>query len=263
MQPPPQAGRGHELTWGARVWLARSPDGRSTAEPVSLSQLARAFARGQVPPECEVAREGDPAWENIRAVLARYAELAPPHSHDSGRFSDSIPQLELTLTVQKDSLTGSAPVPQLAPDASPLPSFPLSSAELPASMGSPPLPTFGRPVEVPTFPPAAPATAAEGDLFDFTFATPLPARLAPLIHGAGVLVGGLTLAAALILGITSMVEQLGQADDARTVVLALLEGLAFIVGGVAVAGSILVLGRALAGLVVTARRIEEALRNRR
>jgi len=202
-------------------------------------------------------------WENIRTVLARHADLAPPQTHDSGRYSDSIPQLELTLTVQKDSLTGSVPLPQGVPDGSPLPSFPLSSAELPPSMASPALPTFGRPVEVPTFPPAAPTTSAEGDLFDFTFATPLPARLAPMIHGAAVLVGGLTLAAALILGITSMVEQLGQADDARTVVLALLEGLAWIVGGVAVAGSILVLGRAFAGLVVTARRIEEALRDRR
>jgi hypothetical protein len=232
---------------------------------VSLSQLARAFARGQVPPECEVAREGDRVWENIRAVLARHADLAPPHAHDSGRFSDSLPQLELTLTVQKDALTANAPVPHAAPEGPPLPSFPLSAAELPSTPMSSalPRPTYARPVEVPTVPPAAVAGPGEGDLFDFTFATPLPARLAPLLHGAAVLVGGLTLAGALILGITSMVERLGEADDARTVVLALLEGLAWIVGGSAIAGSIVLVGRAFAGLVITARRIEESLRARR
>ena len=59
MQPPPQAGEGQELTWAARVWVARSPDGRSTAQPVSLSQLARAFAKGLLPPEVEVAIDGE------------------------------------------------------------------------------------------------------------------------------------------------------------------------------------------------------------
>jgi hypothetical protein len=235
---------------------------------VSLSQLARAFARGQVPPECEVARDSDRVWENIRVVLARHADLAPPHAHETGRFSDSLPQLELTLTVQKDALTASNPhstAPPAAPDGPPLPSFPLSSAELPSSPVSavPQIPAYTRPVDVSTVPPAAGAGPGEGDLFDFTFATPLPARLAPLLHGAAVLVGGLTLAGALILGITTMVERLGEADDARTVVLGLLEGLAWIVGGGAVAGSVVVVGRAFAGLVITARRIEEALRERR
>jgi len=233
---------------------------------VSLSQLARAFARGQVPPECEVARDSDRVWENIRVVLARYADLAPPHAHESGRFSDSIPQLELTLTVQKDSLTTSAGhsiPPPAASDGPPLPSFPLSSAELPSPASAvPQIPSYTRPVEVPTVPPAAGAGPGEGDLFDFTFAIPLPARLAPLIHGAAVLVGGLTLAGGLILGITTMVERMGEADDARTLVLGLLEGLAWIVGGGAVAGTIVVVGRAFAGLVITARRIEETLRER-
>src|ERR1700677_4070048 len=154
MQPPSQAGRGQELMWGSRVWIARSPDGRSTAEPVSLSQLARAFARGQVPPECEVARDSDRVWENIRVVLARYADLAPPHAHESGRFSDSIPQLELTLTVQKDSLSNPPPA---ASDGPPLPSFPLSSAELPSSPVSavPQVAAYTRPVDVSTVPPVA------------------------------------------------------------------------------------------------------------
>ncbi len=191
--------------------------------------------------------------------------LAPPQAHDSGRFSDSVPQLELTLTVQKDTLTASSSPGQSAQEDPPLPSFPLSSAELPSGSGSPPpaAPMYVRPVEIPTVPPGAPLGPVEADLFDFTFGTPLPARLAPLIHGAGLVVGGLTLVGALIVGITTMVEQLGQADDARTVVLALLEGLAWIVGGGAVAGSIVVGARAFAGLVITARRVEEALRDRR
>jgi hypothetical protein len=244
MQPPPQAGEGQELTWAARVWVARSPDGRSTAQPVSLSQLARAFAKGLLPPEVEVAIDGEWIWENIRVVLARYAELAPPHAHDSGHYSDSFPQLELTLTVQKDALMPN------------LPAFP-ADAPLPNVTGPP------RVTQTNTVPPSADAAPAARELLDFSFATPLPARLAPLIYGAAVLVAGLTLLGAVIYGLVTMVERLGEAYEARMVVLALLAGLSWIVCGAVAAGAIVLVGRAFAGLVLVARRIEEGLRDRR
>jgi hypothetical protein len=240
MQPPPQAGEGHEFTWASRVWIARSPDGRSTAQPVSLSQLARAFRRGLLPPEVEVALDGEWVWENIRIVLARHAELAPPHAHDSGQFPDSFPQLELTLTVQKDVM-------------------------MPAIPGMPGLPDVVAPPArlSPTVPPRASVEPAARELLDFSFATPLPARLAPLLYGAAVVVAGLTLLGAVIIGLTSMVERLGEAYEARLVVLAVLVGLVWVIGGAVVAAAIVLVGRSFAGLVLVARRIEEGLRDRR
>jgi hypothetical protein len=242
MQPPPQAGEGHELTWAARVWIARSPDGRSTAQPVSLSQLARAFRRGMLPPEVEVALDGGWVWENIRIVLARHAELAPPQAPDSAHYSDSFPELELTLTVQKDALPNMPAIPAAGP--------------LPAISGPP------RTMLTPTIPPSAGASPAARELLDFSFATPLPARLAPLIYGASVLVAGLMLLGAVIYGLVSMVERLGEAYEARMVVLALLVGLSWIVCGAVAAGTVVLVGRAFAGLVLVARRIEEGLRDR-
>jgi hypothetical protein len=244
MQPPPQAGEGHELTWATRVWVARSPDGRSTAQPVSLSQLARAFAKGLLPPEVEVAIDGEWIWENIRIVLARHAELAPPQAHDSGHFSDSFPQLELTLTVQKDAIMPNLPA---IPSPAPLP-----------AVAAPP-----RAMQTTTIPPSAGAAPAARELLDFSFATPLPARLAPLIYGAAVLAAALTFLGALIYGLVSMVERLGEAYEARMVVLALLAGLSWIVCGAVVAATLVLVGRAFAGMVLIARRIEEGLRDRR
>jgi len=244
MQPPPQAGEGHELTWASRVWIARSPDGRSTAQPVSLSQLARAFRRGLLPPEVEVALDGEWVWENIRIVLARHAELAPPHAHDSGHYSDSFPQLELTLTVQKDALMPAMPA---IPAAPPLPDV---VAPAPARM-------------VPTVPPRASMEPAARELLDFSFSTPLPARLARLLYGAALVVASLTMLATLVFGLTTMVERLGEAYEPRMVVLALLAGLTWVVCGCVAAGTIVLVGRAFAGLVLVARRIEEGLRDRR
>jgi len=247
MQPPSQAGEGHELTWASRVWIARSPDGRSTAQPVSLSQLARAFRKGLLPPEVEVALDGEWVWENIRIVLARYAELAPPQAHDSGHYSDGLPQLELTLTVQKDALVHGVPANAPLPAAAPLPAV------------SPP----PRTAMTPTVPPRAEAAPAAGELLDFSFATPLPARLAPLLYGIAVLVAGLVLVGAVIFGLVAMVERLAEAYEPRMTVLALLVGLSWIVGGAVAAGAIALVGRAFAGLILVARRIEEGLRDRR
>lgn len=227
------------LTWTSPAWVARAPDGRQTADLVSLSQMSRAFRHGVLPPDVEVAVVGEGHWENIRLVLARHASLAPPGVADA---RDSVPQLELTLTVQRDAI-----------------GRPESGRTIAAARPQPPtVPPPPRPA--PEFLRRWGATPSLREVFDASLETPLPARLASLLYGAALVVAALAWLAAIIVGVASLFTRLNDANEPRLVVLAFLVGLAWVIGGVVVAAVVVVVGRAAAGVLLVAQRVDEKLR---
>jgi hypothetical protein len=230
MQPPPRADPG-ALTWRSPAWVARSPDGRQTADLVSLSQMSRAFRFGMLPPDVEVAIVGEWQWENIRLVLARYASLAPP----GGTEREGLPELELTLTVQKDAIAHRTP---MQPTLPPAPRF---ASEFPRRWRA----------------------SSLREVFDIPLETPLPPRLATLVYGAALVVAAVTWLTAIIAGIASLFSRLNDASDARTVTLAVLVGVGWVLGGVLLAAVIVIAGRAAAGVVLVAQRVDEKLSDER
>ena len=251
MQPPPRAEPG-TLTWTALVWVARAPDGRQTADLVSLSQMSQAFRHGVLPPDVEVAIVGEWQWENIRLALARHATLAPPAGTDiRGTESESLPRLELTLTMQKDALGRSNPpsgeransgrsIPIARTQAATVPPAPLGAA-----------PEFLR---------RWGATPSLREVLDPSLETPLTARLASLVYGAALVLAALSWLAAIIIGVASLFSRLNEANEPRLVVLALLVGIGWVLGGVVVAGVVVIMGRAAAGIMLVAQRVDEKLR---
>jgi hypothetical protein len=271
------------MTWTSRVWFARSGNGRQTREPSSLSQMSRAFRQGVLGPDVEVAVEGEWVWENVRLVLARYASLAPPNAHDlrdSGRTSDGFPELELTLTGQIDQPpsghqrsedeTMPAPGPPVvAPVAGPLPQHtPLPPPALPPPPrmpSAPPLPSFDdRPQRtVPTVPPAAPRSMApNAGGAESPFDVPIPARLPNLVFLSCSAVAALVVLVGGGVGVQSCSDRLTDAVDARTTLIAVLVGLAWLVAGAVVAAAIAVLGRAAAGILLVVSKMNDEKRRR-
>lgn len=279
MQPPNGAGGpSAAMTWTSRVWFARSANGRQTREPSSLSQMSRAFRQGVLSPDVEVAVDGEWVWENVRHVLARYASLAPPNAHDlreSGRASEGFPELELTLTGQHDGLpqppessddvTVPAPGPPVPFPAAPLPAPTPLPAPLPAPAA--PLPRLPLPAAVPvlderarraapTMPPVGPRSIPPTDGGEAAFDVAIPPRLPQQVFLACVAVAGLVLLVGAGLGVEACVDRLADAVDARTTLIALLVGLAWLVGGAVVGGAVAVLGRAAAGILLVVRKID-------
>jgi hypothetical protein len=240
MQPPSRADTG-TLSWTSLAWVARAPDGRQTSDLVSLSQVSRAFRRGELPPDVEVAIAGEWHWENIRLALARHASLAPPDAADdrgTDRRPDSLPDLELTLTVQRDSIGRSA-----APVArSTVPPGPRTVSELARRW---------------------PATPSLRQVFDSSFATPLPAPLASLVYAAALAVAAAVLLVAIIAGLTTLFTRMNEASEPRTETLAVLVGLGWVLGGLLVAAVVVILGRAAAGMVLVGQRVDERLQEER
>lgn len=240
------------LTWTSLAWVARAPDGRQTADLVSLSQMSQAFRHGALPPDVEAAMVGEWAWENIRLVLARYSSLAPPGTADT-RGTDGEPELELTLTVQRDAVGRVTSLSGVRPDSGR--TFAAARPHgLPVTMPPPPRP--GQ-----ELPRRWPATPSLRDVLDWSLEPPLPARLASLLYVLALLVAGVLAVAAIIAGIYSLFERLNDATEGRMVVLALLVGLGWVLGGGLVAAVVVVLGRAAAGLVLVANRLDEKARD--
>jgi hypothetical protein len=252
MQPPPRAEPGI-LNWTSAIWVARAPDGRQTADLVSLSQMSRAFLQGTLEPDVEAAIVGEWAWENIRIVLARYASLAPTELTDVRNAGDPFggaPEFELTLTMQRDLVGRSYPAHGALPPPTPPP--------MPASMPPPPPP---RPMVASHFPPNWIAAPSLGEVFHPSLATPLPARLASLLYGVALFVAALVALVSIIAAFASLFSRLNDATEPRLVVLGLLVALAWLLGGGTVAAVVLLLGRAAAGVVLVASRIDEKLRD--
>ncbi|HEX8795882.1 MAG TPA: hypothetical protein VF765_33265 [Polyangiaceae bacterium] len=260
------------MTWTSRIWFARNGKGGQTREPSSLSQMSRAFRQGVLAPDVEVAIDGVWVWENVRLVLARYASLAPPNAHDlreSGRASEGFPELELTLTGQHDGM----PLPPESSDdvtvpapGPPVPVVPPMAAPLPAPR--PPLPHLPPPPAVPalderarraapTIPPVGPRSFAPNDGVESAFDVAIPERLPNYVFLACVAVAVLALLVGGGIGVQACSERLADAVDARTTLIAVLVGLAWLLGSTVVAAAIAVLGRAAAGILLVARKIDE------
>ncbi len=261
MQPPAGA-----MTWTSRVWFARSANGRQTREPSSLSQMSRAFRQGVLSPDVEVAIDGEWVWENMRLVLARYASLAPPNAHDvrdNGRASEGFPELELTLTGQhdggplppesSDDVTVPAPGPPVAaplpPPTPPLPQFP----------SAPPLPSFEERARrtAPTMPPTQPRSFAPTDRPEPAFDVAIPPRLPNFVFLSCAGVAVLVLLVGGGIGVQACADKLADAVDVRTTLIAVLVGLSWLIGSAVVATAIAVFGRAAAGILLVARKIDE------
>lgn len=267
MQPPPAAGgpSAPAMTWTSPVWFARNPEGRQTREPSSLSQMARAFRQGALSPDVEVAIGGEWVWENVRLVLARYASLAPPSAHDqreTGRGSEGFPELELTLTAphagappdEGDDVTVPAPGPPV-----PLP------GPAPASLPPPPaMPAFDDRARriAPTMPPTLARPSVEPAGAEATFDVAIPPGLPNLVFYACAALAVLVLLVGGGFGVQACSDRLIDAVDARTTLIAVLVGLAWLLGGAVVAAAIAVLGRAAAGVLLVARKLEERTRGR-
>jgi hypothetical protein len=255
MQPPPRADPG-TLSWTSLVWVARAPDGRQTSELVSLSQMSRAFRRGELPPDVEVAIAGEWHWENIRLALARHASLAPPGAADergTDRGPDSLPDLELTLTVQRDSIGRSAAhAGAHAESGTRIPAAPAAPSTMPPG-----------PQTVAEFPRRWPATPSLREVFDSSFATPLPARLASLVYAAALAVAAAVVLVAIIAGLTALFARMNEASEPRMETLAVLVGLGWVLGGLLVAAVVVILGRAAAGMVLVGQRVDERLQEER
>jgi hypothetical protein len=252
MQPPSRAEPG-TLTWTSPAWVARDHDGRQTADLISLSQMSRAFRRGMLPPDVEVALAGEWNWENIRLVLARYASLAPPSAADvrgTDRATDSLPELELTLTVQKDSIGRAIPAPERADSR--------SNIRVPPAAPVPTVPPAPR--VPPEFPRRWSATPSLREVLDPSLEPPFPPRLASILYGTALVLAAAAALAAVVIGIASLFARLNEASDPRMVVLALLVGIGWLLGGGLAAAVIVVVGRAAAGVVLVAQRIDERLR---
>ena len=261
------------MTWTSRVWFARNALGGQTREPSSLSQMSRAFRQGVLSPDVEVAVEGEWVWENLRLVLARYASLAPPNAHDvreSGRVPEGFPELELTLTGQMDpppptnrseDVTVPAPGP---PVIAPAPGLLPPPTPLPPPLPPPaPLPSFDDRAKrtVPTVPPAGPRSPlALNDGAESPFDVAIPPRLPSVVFLSSAAVAGLVLLVGGGLGIESCSDRLADAVDARTTLIAVLVGLAWLVAGAVVATAIAVRGRAAAGVLLGARKRDESSR---
>jgi hypothetical protein len=249
MQPPPRADPG-TLSWTSLVWVARAPDGRQTSDLVSLSQMSRAFRRGELPPDVEVAIAGEWHWENIRLALARHASLAPPGAADdrgTDRGPDSLPDLELTLTVQRDSIGRAR-----AESGTRIPAAPAAPSTMPPG-----------PRTVAEFPRRWPATPSLREVFDSSFATPLPARLASLVYAAALAVAAAVVLVAIIAGLTALFARMTEAHEPRMETLAVLVGLGWMLGGLLVAAVVVILGRAAAGMVLVGQRVDEMLQEER
>jgi hypothetical protein len=212
-QPPslPPGAAPEPMTWAARVWQARSLDGRETTGAVSLSQISRAFQKGVLGPDVEVSRVGTESWENVRLVLARYASLAP----DVGRRGDSDASAapELTLTVQRD-----------VPPRPPAP----SRTELDQPAAAPP------PVQ---------AVPLVTHLLDFSFAAPIMPRIARHLFLVVVGAAALCVVAGIGAGVFSLVTRLGSEAESGSAGLGLLLLFAWAIGGAAAGAATLVLGR--------------------
>lgn len=274
MQPPSAAGgpSARVMTWTSRVWFARNASGRQTREPSSLSQMSRAFRQGVLSPDVEVAIDGEWVWENVRLVLARYASLAPPNAHDlreSGRGSEGFPELELTLTGQLDSAPPPPP-PESSDDVTvPAPGPPVAVPQpvsLPAPL--PPLPHLPAPPAapaaleerarraLPTLPPAGPRSLAPNDAGESAFDVAIPERLPSLVFISCAAVAVLVVLVGGGVGVQACSDKLADAVDARTTLIAVLVGLAWLIGSAVLAAAIAVLGRAAAGILLVARRID-------
>ena len=264
------------MTWTSRVWFARNASGGQTREPSSLSQMSRAFRQGVLSPDVEVAIDGEWVWENVRLVLARYASLAPPNAHDAretGRSSEGFPELELTLTGQMDppsatnrneDLTVPAPGPPVVVAPSPGPLPPPALPPPPRLPSSPPLPSFeGQPSRVvSTVPPAAPRTMRPSEGAGSPFEEAIPPRLPHLVFLSCAAVAGLVLLVGAGMGIESCSDRVADAVDARTTLIAVLVGLGWLLAGVVVAAAIATLGRAAAGILLVARKMDDDTRDR-
>lgn len=274
MQPPSSANGPSDraMTWTSRVWFARST-GRQTREPSSLSQMSRAFRQGVLAPDVEVAIDGEWVWENVRLVLARYASLAPTNAHDlreSGRASEGFPELELTLTGQLDGAHSPpessddvtvptpgppvpAPVPLAAPRPAPLPP--------PPHLPSPPaVPAFEERARraAPTMPPVGPRSFAPDEgRAEPAFDVAIPARLPSLVFLSFAAVAIVVFLVGAGLGVQACSDKLADAVDARTTLIAVLVGLAWLLGSAVVAAAIALLGRAAAGILVVVRKLDE------
>jgi hypothetical protein len=278
MQPPTGAGEPIDpaMTWTSRVWFARNSIGGQTREPSSLSQMSRAFRQGVLSPDVEVAIDGEWVWENVRHVLARYASLAPPNAHDlreSGRMSDGFPELELTLTGQMDPPPPPGPtsrsedltVPAPGPPVVVSPVGPLPPRTLPPPPPLPPpapLPSFDdRPARtVPTVPPAGPRSMPANVGSESLLDVPIPPRLPNLVFLSSSAVAAIVLLAGGGIGIESCNDRLVDAIDARTTLIAVLVGLAWLIAGAVVAITIALLGRAAAGVLLIVRKMDEGPR---
>jgi hypothetical protein len=275
MQSPSGAGgpSSRAITWTSRVWFARNASGAQTREPSSLSQMSRAFRQGVLSPDVEVAIEGEWAWENVRLVLARYASLAPPNAHDvreSGRASEGFPELELTLTGQRD---GPLPAPESGDDVTvPAPGPPVvvpapfpRPAPLPPPPHVPPAPALPALDErarraLPTMPPVAPRALEPDAGPQAGFDVAIPERLPSLVFLSCAAAAVLVLLVGGGLGVAACSDKLAEAVDARTTLIAVLVGLVWLVGSAVVAAAIAVLGRAAAGILVVARKVDQRSR---
>jgi hypothetical protein len=261
MQPPSGAGgpSARLMTWTSRVWFARTAEGRQTREPSSLSQMSRAFREGVLSPDVEVAIGGEWVWENVRLVLARYASLAPPNAHeqrDAGRPPEGFPELELTLTGQRDApgpAEGDATVPAPAPPVQ------LPPPALPPPTAPPALDDRARRA-APTLPPIVLRHLAEDRDGVSSLDVAIPPRLPSLVFLSCAAVAVLVLLVGGGIGIEACSDRLADAVDARTTLIAVLVGLAWLFGGAVVATAIAVLGRAAAGILLVARAVDENAR---
>jgi hypothetical protein len=59
------------------VWMVRAPDGRQTALPASVSQIAKSLEVGKLSADFEVRHVRSAQWENIGAFLARMRPSSP------------------------------------------------------------------------------------------------------------------------------------------------------------------------------------------
>lgn len=267
MQPPAGAGgpSARAMTWTSRVWFARSAGGRQTREPSSLSQVSRAFRQGVLSPDVEVAIDGEWVWENVRLVLARYAALAPPNAHDvrdNGRDFEGFPELELTLTGQHDG----GPPPESSDDVTvPAPGPPVAvplrapTPPLPQFPSAPPLPSFDERARraAPTMPPTQPRSFPPDDRPEPAFEVAIPPRLPNLVFLSFAGVAVLVLLVGGGIGVQACADKLADAVDARTTLIAVLVGLSWLIGGAVVATAIAVFGRAVAGVLLVARKIDQ------
>jgi hypothetical protein len=265
------------MTWTAHVWFARNASGGQTREPSSLSQMSRAFRQGVLSPDVEVAIEGEWVWENLRLVLARYASLAPPNAHDvreSGRVPpEGFPELELTLTGEvgppsathrSEDVTVPAPGPPVVVAPTPAPLPPPALPPPPRLPSAPPLPSFeGHPSRhASTMPPAAHRTTPPSNAPESAFDEAIPPRLPSLVFLSCAGVAGLVLLIGMGEGIQSCNDRVADAVDARTTLIAVLVGLGWLLGGGVLAIAIALFGRAAAGVLLVARKMEDETRRR-
>jgi hypothetical protein len=55
--------------WCREEWMMRDGPKKPEAGPVSLEQVARGLAEGQIPWDAQVARQGTPSWRFATVVV--------------------------------------------------------------------------------------------------------------------------------------------------------------------------------------------------